>query len=75
MSVGFPLVALSKDYSPLSCSVFSLQCLFLLRSAGFTSYACGLSSCGSLALGHSCHSWRHMGLASLRHVGSSRTRD
>ena len=61
---GLSLVAVSGGYSSLQCAGFSLQWLFLLwstgsRSAGFSSVARGLSSCG---------------LVVLQHVGSSRTR-
>ena len=51
---GLSLVAASGGYSSLWCAGFSLQWLLLLRStgfrsAGFSSVARGLSSCGAQA--------------------------
>ena len=52
------LVAVSRGYSSLRCSGFSLQWLLLLWSTGFR--RAGFSSCGSWALEHrlcSCGTW------------------
>ena len=60
LRAGFSLVAVSRGYSSLWCTGFSLQWLLLLRSMGSRAQAQQL--------------WPS-GLVALRHVGSSQTRD
>ena len=77
---GLCLVAASRGYSSLRCAGFSLRWLLLLRSTG--SRHAGFSSRGTWAQqlwrtssrAQAQQLWR-TGLVSLRHVGSSRTRD
>ena len=76
---GLSLVAVSRGYSSMRCTGFSLRWLLLLRSTG--SRCAGFSSCGSRAQqlqlagsrAQAQQLWR-TGLVAPRHVGSSRTR-
>ena len=63
---GLFLVAGSGNYSSFRCAGFSLWWRLLLRSTG--SRRASFSSCSMQAL-------KCTGLAALRHVGSSQTRD
>ena len=79
LCMGFSLVAVSRGYSSLQCTGFSLQWLLLLRSMG--SRHTGFSSCGTWAqqlwlVGSRAQAQylRRMGLAASLHVGSSWTR-
>ena len=75
---GFSLVAVSRGYSSLWYSSFSLPWLLLWstgsRRAGFSSCRHGLSNCCSWAPEDDLSSCSSMGLVALQHVGSSLTR-
>ena len=69
---GLPLVAVSRGYSSLQCTGFSLRWLLLLQSMG--SRCPGFRSCGSQALEHRLSSCGVRALVAPRHLGSSWTR-